>query len=204
MPPPYRVVLADDHPAFRAGIRTLLESHGDITVVAEAPDGIRALEAVRKHQPDVLLLDMEMPRMTGVEVARTVRAEGLDVHLLALSAYDDPVYVRTLLDEGAAGYITKEKAPSLVVEAVMAVAEGEGRWFVTPKSETGLSSLTDRERDVLLELAQGQSNLAIADSLCLSEYTVRNHLTSVYAKLGLESARDAVAWAWRHGVAVPR
>ena len=199
----YRVVLADDNPAFRSGIRALLEKSGRLVVVAEASDGIEALSTVRLLKPDVLLLDMDMPKMSGVEVARAVHAEGLPVRVLALSAYDDPVYVRQLLDEGAAGYITKEKAPSLVVEAVIAVAEGQGRWFVMPKSETGLTALTDRERAVLLELAKGQTNGGIAESLCLSEYTVRNHLTNVYAKLGLEGARDAVAWAWRTGVVRP-
>ena len=196
----YRVVLADDHPAFRRGIRTILEESGQVEVVAEASDGVEALELTRRWAPDVLLLDMEMPRLSGVEVARAVLDSDLPTKVLALSAYDDPAYVRTLLDQGAAGYITKEKASVLIVEAVAAVAEGEGRWFVRPKSEGGLAALTDRERDVLLALAQGGSNVTIADRLHLSEYTVRNHLTSVYAKLGLEGARDAVAWAWRNGV----
>ncbi|MEL6614194.1 MAG: response regulator transcription factor [Bacteroidota bacterium] len=195
------VVLADDHPAFRSGIRSLLEKSGShISVVGEASDGVEAIAAVRRLDPDVLLLDMEMPRMAGVEVAQAVKAEGLRARVLALSAYDDPTYVRGLLEKGAAGYITKDKAPSLIAEAVEAVARGEGRWFVTPSSEAGLASLTDRERDVLLALSEGRTNAAIAELLHLSEYTVRNHLTSVYSKLGLEGARDAVAWAWRTGV----
>lgn len=193
-----RVIVADDHPAMRTGIRTLLEADERISVVAEAADGAEALALTRRFEPHVLLLDMEMPRLSGIDVARTIHAEELPTRVLALSAFDDPAYVRDLLQNGASGYMTKDKAAPFIVEAVVAVSRGEGRWFVQPQTEEE-SPLSDREMGVLKLLARGLSNADIADTLHLSEHTVRNHLTSVYAKLGLASSREAVAWAWEHG-----
>ena len=199
-----RVLIADDHPVWRKGIRTLFEAEPDIEVVAEASDGEDALERIRAGGLDVAVLDMEMPRMSGVEVARTVRDEGIPVRVLALSSYDDAAYVSGLLQNGASGYLTKDKPPALIVEAVRAVARGEGRWFVQPRSrEDPAEDLSDREREVLLLLAQGKANGDIADALFISENTVRNHLANAYAKIGVATAREAVAWAWRNGFADP-
>ena len=199
-----RVLIADDHPVWRKGIRTLFEAEPDIEVVAEASDGEDALERIRAGGLDVAVLDMEMPRMSGVEVARTVRDEGIPVRVLALSSYDDAAYVSGLLQNGASGYLTKDKPPALIVEAVRAVARGEGRWFVQPRSrEDPAEDLSDREREVLLLLAQGKANGDIADALFISENTVRNHLANAYAKIGVTTAREAVAWAWRNGFADP-
>ena len=202
MPTPIRVLIADDHPVWRKGIRTLLEAEPDIDVVAEASDGDEAIRALRDGGLDVAVLDMEMPRMTGVEVARTARDEGLSVRILALSSYDDASYVSGLLQNGAAGYLTKDKPPSLILEAVRAVARGEGRWFVQPTSrDDPAAGLSDREREVLALLAQGKANGDIAEALFISENTVRNHLANTYAKVGVTTAREAVAWAWRNGFA---
>lgn len=200
-----RVLLADDHPVWRRGVRGLLDAEPDLDVVAEAADGEAALAALRAGGVDVAVLDMEMPRVTGVEVARAVRAEGLSVAVLALSSYDEPAYVAGLLAEGAAGYLTKDQPPELIVEAVRAVARGQGRWFVAPapggSADAPGAGLTDRERDVLGLLAEGRSNAEIAGALFVSENTVRSHLTAAYAKVGVGSAREAVAWAWRTGFA---
>ena len=199
-----RVLIADDHPVWRKGIRTLFEAEPDIEVVAEASDGEEALRRIRAGGLDVAVLDMEMPRMSGVEVARTVRDEALAVRILALSSYDDAAYVSGLLQNGASGYLTKDKPPALIVEAVRAVARGEGRWFVQPRSrEDPAADLSDREREVLQLLAQGRANGDIADLLFISENTVRNHLANAYAKIGVTTAREAVAWAWRNGFADP-
>lgn len=202
---PTRILLADDHPVWRRGVRDLLDAEPDLSVVAEAADGEEALTALRAGGVDVAVLDMEMPRVTGVEVARAVRAEGLPVAVLALSSYDEPAYVSGLLAEGAAGYLTKDQPPELIVEAVRAVARGQGRWFVAPTaggpSDAPGAGLTDRERDVLMLLADGKSNAEIAAALFVSENTVRSHLTAAYAKVGVTSAREAVAWAWRTGFA---
>lgn len=198
---PYRVVIADDHPIMRGGLRTMLEADPALDVVGEAANGDEALRLVRALAPDVLLLDMEMPGLTGVEVARAVQAEALPVRVLALSAYDDAAYVSGLMRSGAAGYITKDKSPAMIVEAVQAVGRGEGRWFVLPpRTDPDASPLSDREQEVLRLMARGLSNEGIGAALFISENTVRNHISNVYGKLDVKSWREAIAWAWQNGV----
>ena len=123
------VVLTDDHPVVRSGIRQLLEKTADIVVVGEASDGAEALRLVSELSPDVLLLDMEMPGETGVQVARQLQAAGSPVRILALSAYDDEQYIAGLLASGAAGYLTKDEAMEMVIDAVLGVARGEIGWL---------------------------------------------------------------------------
>ena len=195
------VVLADDHPAFRAGIRGALEAGGRVEVVGEAADGAEALKLVRRLRPDVLLLDMNMPDVTGLDVAEALREDPDAPRVLALSAYNDSATIHGLLDAGVAGYITKDQHPTAVREAVLAVSRGEGRWFVPiPRRPESLSPLTGREHEVLVAMARGLDNAEIADRLRIAENTVRNHLASVYSKLGVGSAREAVAWAWENGL----
>lgn len=197
-----RVLVADDHPVWRRGVRDLLSAEPDLDVVRDVADGASALAVLRAGGVDVAVLDMEMPGMTGVEVAQAVRAEGLAVRVLALSSYDDAAYVSGLLREGASGYLTKDQPPEMIVEAVRAVARGAGRWFVSPAAVADpAAGLSEREREVLTLLAEGRSNAQIAGTLFISENTVRSHLTATYAKLGVASAREAVAWAWRTGYA---
>jgi DNA-binding NarL/FixJ family response regulator len=197
-----RIVLADDHPVMRSGIRTLMEVEADFNVVGEAANGLEALRLVELLKPDVLLLDMEMPGLSGVEVARRIRDQGLPVYVLALSAYDDRAYITGLLESGASGYITKEKPPQMIVEAVRAVARGEGRWFIQPVQRDALP-VTDREQAVLRLMARGMTNQEIAAQLYISENTVRNHIGRIYRRLGVKSWREAVAWAWQHGLMGP-
>jgi DNA-binding NarL/FixJ family response regulator len=195
------VLIADDHPAFRTGIRGALEQHAEIEVVGEAADGDEALVLTRRLRPDVLLLDMNMPGQTGPEVARALQADPEAPRILALSAYNDSAYIHGLLDAGAAGYITKDRHPTAVREAVLAVARGEGRWFVPiPRKPDMLSPLTGREHEVLVLMARGLENKVIGERLRIAENTVRNHLAAVYSKLDVSSAREAVAWAWEHGI----
>ena len=201
-PPAVTVVVADDHPVFRSGIKDALEKGGRIDVVGEASDGAEALKMVRQHRPDVLLLDMNMPEMPGPEVAAALRDDDTAPRILALSAYNDSAYIHGLLDAGAAGYITKDQHPTAVREAVLAVHRGEGRWFVPiPRKPEVLSPLTGREHEVLVLMARGLDNAAIAERLRIAENTVRNHLAAVYSKLDVSSAREAVAWAWENGLA---
>lgn len=198
-----RVVIADDHPVVRAGIRDMLEGGDDISVVGEATNGAEALELVKEEHPDVLLLDMEMPELTGVEVAQRLQEESHPVRLLALSSYEEQEYVQGLLQNGASGYLTKEHAPELILEAVRAVARGEVRWFVQPNSSTPStqpSDLTSRETDILRLMASGHSNASIAEELHLAESTVRKHATQLYRKIDAESGREAIAWAWQNGI----
>jgi DNA-binding NarL/FixJ family response regulator len=128
---PIRVALADDHQVVRIGVRSMLEKALDIVVVGEASDGAEALRLVAELAPDILLLDVEMPGMSGVEVARRLQASGSPVRVLALSAYDDAQYIAGLLASGAAGYLTKDEAIELIVDAVRGVARGERGWLST-------------------------------------------------------------------------
>ena len=199
--PPVTVVVADDHPVFRAGIRDALEKGGQIEVVGEAADGDEALKLVRRLRPAVLLLDMNMPEVSGPEVAEALREDPEAPRILAVSAYNDSAYIHGLLDAGAAGYITKDQHPTAVREAVLAVHRGEGRWFVPiPKKPEMLSPLTGREHEVLVLMARGLDNGTIGERLRIAENTVRNHLAAVYSKLDVGSAREAVAWAWENGL----
>lgn len=207
------VVLADDHPVVRSGIRHLLEQAPDIVVLGEASDGVEALRLVEELVPDVLLLDMEMPGLAGVDVARRLQAARVPVRVLGLSAYDDEQYIFGLLANGAVGYLTKEEALDTICEAVRGVASGEEGWLsrrVTakliqreqaPKAPIvpQASGLSAREQQVLQLLADGRGNEQIADTLGISDGTVKNHVTSIYTKLGVATRAEAVAWAWRHG-----
>ena len=202
MSSPIRIIVADDHPLWRQGICAFLGTQPDLDVIAEVDNGVDALQTIRTTPADLVLLDMEMPGMTGVEVMRAVEAERLPVRVLAVSGYNEPEYVQGLMSSGASGYITKEKPPAMLLESIRAVARGEGRWFVhAPAPAAAVSDLSKRELDVLRHLATGSSNRAIADALFVSENTVRTHLGNLYVKLDVTSAREAVAWAWRNGLA---
>lgn len=199
--PPVRTIIADDHPALRAGVRAVLEATGQIEVVGEAAGGAEALRLCRQLAPNVLLLDVEMPGgLDGVEVAERIQAEASGTRVLAFSAYDDRAYVAQMLQAGAAGYITKDKPLALVAEAVQAVARGEGRWFVSLQPPEEDLPLTERELEVLRLMARGRSNDEIGQLLSISPHTVRNHISSVYAKLEVSTWREAVAWAWERGL----
>ncbi len=205
-----RVVLADDHPIVRAGIRNLLEKAPDIDVVGEASDGAEALRLVQELAPDVLLLDMEMPGLTGAEVARQLKAARSPVRILALSAYDDKQYILGLLSAGAAGYLTKEEVPEAIVEAVRGVSRGEEGWLSrrvaaqmaawTRNHEAEKTSLTSREVDVLRLVVAGKTNQEIGVALGISDKTVEKHLESVFAKLGVASRVEAAVRAVREGL----
>jgi DNA-binding NarL/FixJ family response regulator len=207
---PIRVLLADDHPVVRSGIRNLLEKASGIQVVGEASDGEEALNLVRKVQPDILLLDMEMPKIRGVEVAKQLRARGSQVRILVLSAYDDKQYILELLSNGASGYLTKEEAPEVIVEAVRGVARGEEGWVsrrvgahITKwmrEEDNGELHLTSREIEVLRLVVEGKTNQEIGHQLDISEKTVEKHLEGVFSKLGVTSRVEAAVQAVRESI----
>ena len=204
-----KVLLVDDHPVVRTGIRNLLEKASDIQVVGEAKDGAEALEMVKKLEPDVLLLDMEMPGLSGNEVAQQLQSSGAMVRILALSAHDDKQYIQELLANGASGYLIKEEVPEAIIEAVRGVARGEQGW-VSRRVAAQMSSwmreddkdrrgLTAREIEVLQAVVAGKTNQEIGLSLGISEKTVEKHLEGVFAKLQVASRVEAAVRAVREG-----
>ncbi len=204
---PIRVVLADDHPIVRTGIRTMLAKAADIIVVAEVGNGPDVLIQLAEMMPDVLLLDMEMPGLSGVEVAQKLKAANSQVKVLALSAHDDEVYVRSLLANGAAGYLTKEEAPELIVDAVRGIARGEKGWIsrraaaqmIGWSHQQEAAELTVREMQVLRQAATGKTNREIASALGIADKTVEKHMGGVFEKLRVNSRVEAVMCAVKKG-----
>lgn len=200
-----RIMLADDHPVARAGIRKFLNKATDIEVIAEASDGNQAVDLVKKLVPDVLLLDIELPGIKGVEVARELQAMGSPTKILVLSTYDDKQFIFGLLGNGAAGYLTKDEVPETIVEAVRGVARGEKGWVSrrvaaimsawTHNDEVTSKSLTPREMDVLKWVVKGKTNQEIGMELGISQKTVEKHLESVFAKLKVTSRVEAAVLA---------
>ena len=200
-----RVMLADDHPIARAGIRKFLNKATDIDVIAEADNGTEALEMAKRLVPDVLLLDIELPGVKGMEIAKELQTMNSPVRILVLSTYDDKQFIFGLLGNGAAGYLTKEEVPETIVEAVRGVARGEKGWvsrrvaaIMSAWTQTGdISSknLTPRELDVLKWVVKGKTNQEIGMELGISQKTVEKHLESVFAKLKVTSRVEAAVLA---------
>jgi DNA-binding NarL/FixJ family response regulator len=176
-----RVLLADDHAVVRAGICQFLDQAPDIRVIAEAEDGEMACGLIQEHEPDVAVLDIQMPKATGIEVTRWVRANFREVGVLVLTAYDDDPYVMAVLQAGANGYVLKTAAPTEIVQAVR---------DVTGKPE--YESLTERELEVLSQVGKGYTNKAIGVQLGISDRTVQGHLAKIYGKLQANSRTEAV------------
>ena len=214
-----RVILADDHALVRQGIRQFLEEADDIAVVAEAANGNEAVRLAEQHRPDVAVLDVQMPGMTGIEATRQIKARVPGVRVLILTAYDEDPYVFALLQAGANGYILKSADADDLLQAVRKVHRGESALSpeVTEKvvrqiqrggpAQTGkqVEPLTPREIDVLRFAAQGLTNRAIGRELGISDRTVQGHLASTYAKLQVASRTEAVTKALQLGlIQLPR
>jgi len=196
-----RVVVADDHKVVRAGIRELLSDEPDISVVGEARDGREAVELALAQRPDVVVMDINMPELSGVEATRQICAAAPGVRVLVLTAYQDDPYIYGLLDAGASGYILKTAEGQEIVRAVRAAAAGQAAIDpqVAPRLIARLvqpapssDALTERELGVLRLAARGQTNKQIGAALQISDRTVQNYLANIYAKLGVASRTEAV------------
>ena len=210
-----RVVLVDDEAMVRVGLRMVLSSEPDIEVVGEAEDGEAAVAVVERTQPHVVLMDIRMPRVDGIEGARRVLAAAPDVKVVVLTTFDEDDYVEAALRNGVSGFLLKVAPPERLVEAVRTVAAGGGLLdpAVTVRVITSFASasplrtrrtdlldaLTERERDVLRLIARGLSNAEIAADLYLGETTVKTHVSNVLAKLGLRDRVQAVVAAYETG-----
>jgi DNA-binding NarL/FixJ family response regulator len=197
-----RIIVVDDHAVVREGTCELLERDPRLRVVAGAGSGAEALRLVRQHRPDVLLLDLALPDMSGIEVARQVASEGT-TRVVVLSAYDDEDYIVAALECGVAGYLLKTASAKEVIAAIHAVADGQvilhpaiaaklRRSLRRNEANAAAPELTDREREVLRLAAAGFHNKEIADRLSISIRTVEGHLSHVLAKLGVSSRTEAV------------
>jgi DNA-binding NarL/FixJ family response regulator len=198
-----RILLADDHAIVRAGIRQFLESAGDIEVVAEAGDGEQAKSLIQAERPDVAVLDIQMPKATGIEVTRWAKTSAQGVGILVLTAYDDEPYVMAVLQAGANGYVLKTAAPDDIIQAVRDVHAGKSvldptvtgalmaQIFHKPESQP-VEQLTEREMEVLHLVAKGFTNKAIGVQLSISDRTVQGHLAHIFDKLQAASRTEAV------------
>ena len=210
VPPSIRVLLADDHAVVRAGICQFLDQATDIQVIAEADNGVSAKALIEEHNPDVVVLDIQMPEASGIEVTRWIRANQRTVGVLILTAYDDDPYVMAVLQAGANGYVLKTASPLEIIQAVRDVHAGNSAMDATimqkmisqisrRSEEQPIDTLTDRELEVLTLVAQGFTNKAIGVQLGISDRTVQGHLAHIFSKLHAGSRTEAVMRAMSLG-----
>lgn len=217
---PIRLLIVDDQPLVRQGLRAVFTPLDDITVLGEAANGAEALELVRQTTPDVVLMDVNMPWMSGLEATRRIFSgtpQGTAPKIVILTMYDQDEYVFEALKVGASGFLIKDSSPAQLVEAVRQVADGGAllspsvtrqlirefvRRPVLPATTTGaeLESLTGRERDVFRLLVQGYGNAVIAEKLTLGESTVKSHVQHLYRKLGVQDRVQVVIYAYENGL----
>jgi two-component system, NarL family, invasion response regulator UvrY len=206
-----RVMLVDDHAVVRMGFRLLLQSVPSISVVGEAESGEAAIQSYPEITPDVLVMDLAMPGLGGLEALKRIRAQAPHARILALSAHDDPVHARRALQEGALGFLSKRSAPEALIEAVTTVANGR-RYLdaalaqklaladISGSTKSPVERLSEREFDVFIRLASGATVQKIADDLNLSASTVGTHLYNIKQKLDVANQSELTLIAIRHGL----
>jgi two-component system response regulator NreC len=209
-----RLLIADDHTIFRAGVRLLLEAEPDIEVVGEALNGDEAAQMAESLHPDLILMDIGMPGINGLEATRQIKARFPDVHILALTMHRTDEYFFEMLKAGASGYMLKAAETNELIGAIRAVARGEVFLYPTmarhllqdylqrlnDPNETGQPSLTPREKEILRLLAEGYSNKEIADKLVVSPSTIHSHRTNLMQKLNLSSRYELIQYARQRGL----
>ena len=208
-----RILIADDHGIVRSGLRLLLEREPDIEVVAEASDGVEARDLAIRERPELAILDVKMPRLTGLQATREIREQAPDVAVLILSMHDDERYLFEALKAGASGYVLKRQADQDLLDAVRAVQRGEP--FLTPDAQRALikdvlergltdsDELTPREQEVVKLVAEAHTNREIAEILHLAEKTVESHRANAMRKLGMRDRVELVRYAIRRGLIEP-
>ncbi len=219
---PITVMLVDDHPVFRQGLRRVLESEDDLDVIAEVDDGLEALRAAQQLAPDVILLDINLPGMNGLQVARSLKDTLMDTSIIMLTAYHDDQQVFHAIRVGASAYFPKDVSPRRLIEAIRLVHQGSyvvedrvlekpqvGEWLLAQFEEVNgaetdslgalLVPLSPREMEILQHIAQGKSNKEIAYELGISRQTVKNHMTSILRKLAVNDRTQAAIYVLRRG-----
>jgi len=221
-PPPIRVLLVDDHAMVRRGMRDFLELHDDIEIVGEAADGGEAIEQASALKPDIVIMDLMMPGIDGIEATTRIRAAQPSVEIIALTSFVEEARVLAAIEAGAAGFLLKDAEADELAAAIRAAAAGEvhldpaiagivarrmrsgaANGSNTGSEADGIASLTARERDVLACVARGLPNRAIAEALGITERTARTHVSNILAKLGLSSRTQAALLAVQHGLDRP-
>ena len=216
---PIRVLLVDDHAMVRRGMRDFLELHADIEIVGEAADGAEAIDQASALRPDIVVMDLMMPGVDGIEATARIRAELPDVQVIALTSFVEEARVVAAIEAGAAGFLLKDAEADELAAAIRSAAAGEvhldpaiagivarrmragsGAAATPGGPDGGIASLTARERDVLACVARGLSNRAVADALGITERTARTHVSNILAKLGLASRTQAALLAVQHGL----
>jgi NarL family two-component system response regulator LiaR len=203
------VLIADDHPFVRHGLRTYLDTLDDLEVVGEASDGAEAVELAERLLPEVVLMDLVMPELDGVEATRRIKAASPATKVIALTSFDDDEKVFPAIKAGAAGYLLKDVRPAELAEAVRRASRGEAllapsvaaRLMQEVSGERPAAGLTERELEVLRLIARGMSNKLIARELTVSEKTVKTHVSNILAKLHLADRTQAALYAVREGIA---
>jgi len=215
MTPKYRIVIAEDHTILREGLRSLLSSHPEFEIVGEAEDGREAIQCVEKFKPDLILTDLSMPRMNGIEAVQEIKRQNPQTKVLVLTVHKTEEYILSALKAGADGYLLKD---STHVELVMAVKKVlSGKPYISPevsekviegylegrkrvRSKTSYETLTSREREILKLIAEGYKNKEIADDLCISVKTVEKHRANLMEKLNLHNVQALTAFAIEKGL----
>ncbi|WP_306113980.1 MULTISPECIES: response regulator transcription factor [unclassified Roseovarius] len=205
-PAPTRIVIVDDHPMVAEGIQSILESYDDVAVIATLSDGQQIIDQVEQLDPDVILLDLNMPGIGGLTATEIILERRPDTRILILSMHDSPEYISSALSHGAMGYVLKDVPTDEIKRAIDAVMQGQrylctgARGSLEPFDSTNREQLTNREQTILLQLAQGKSNKEVASELDISVRTVETHRKNIKRKLGISSTAGLTRYAMEHGV----
>ncbi len=207
-----KIIIADDHQVVRRGLAFTIDAERDMRVVADAQNGAGVLALIKKHKPDMVLMDLQMPEMTGVDALKQIRPEYPDLPILILTTFSDDAHIYAALRAGASGFLLKEMSGDDLVAAIRGAAQGKPQLHPdiakrlmarAPMPDDPFDSLTERERGILKLLARGKSNKEIAAELTLTEMTVKGYVSDMFVKLGVNDRTQAALMAVRYGLVLP-